>query len=307
MKKISLLPAVLLVSVTATYAQFAFTPIDYPGAAATGTYGINNHHDIVGWYDIALPRHAMLINCFHAPPLPCGQYLPLDPTTILGQTGSAALKINDRGDVVGFFAGDGGFNRGFLLRHGVLTTLDFPGASETFPYGINESGTVVGAWDVLDSDGNLLAEHGFIWNSGTFTSLDYPGSADTTIRGINAGGDFVGEWTEVNSSTGHGFVFSEGQFVSFDVPFDGAIATQANAINDVGHIAGVYADASGVLHGFLAVGAKFTPIDYPGAAQTAVWGINNADQIVGNHYDNLGGMPRGGFLAQYRSSRKARE
>jgi probable HAF family extracellular repeat protein len=47
---------------------------------------------------------------------------------------------------------------GFLYQNKTLTTLQFPGAQQTFASGINDSGTVVG-W-FLDSQGNT---HGFTW------------------------------------------------------------------------------------------------------------------------------------------------
>jgi uncharacterized membrane protein len=124
-----------------------------------------------------------------------GQFIPLAPTTILGTNFSEAYKINDRGDIVGIFLDDNDLFHGFLLSKGVLTTLDFPGTSETFATGINESGTVVGFWDLLDADGNDLAEHGFTWKDGAFTEVNFPGSADTDVLGINARGDLVGGGT----------------------------------------------------------------------------------------------------------------
>src|SRR5262249_36974636 len=36
-------------------------------------------------------------------------------------------------------------------------------------------------------------------------------------------------------------------------------------------------------HGFLRSGAAFTTIDFPGAAETNAWGINNRGEIVGGH------------------------
>jgi uncharacterized membrane protein len=199
---------------------------------------------------------------------------------------------------VGVYVGDDGFTHGFLLSKGVLTTLDFPAASDTYAFGINESGTVVGFWDILDSSGNPLVFHGFTWNNGNFTQVDFPGSVDTVLLGINARGDYVGQWdTGQASPIAHGFVFTKGQFISFDVPFAGVAGTEANDINASGSIVGIYVDASAGEHGFLAEGAKFTSIDYPGAASTTAWGINSAGQIVGNHFDTLNSPPRG-FLAQ---------
>jgi uncharacterized membrane protein len=290
MKRLLLVAVALLFTVSPAAAQFTFTSLDYPGGNLTSTRGINNHGEIVGSYRVTPPRHALLIKG--------GQYIPLAPTSLLGTQLSEAHAVNDRGDAVGVYLDDNGFTHGFLLRKGVLTTLDFPGASETFAFGMNESGTVVGFWDILDSSGNPLVFHGFTWNNGNFTQVDFPGSGDTSILGINARGDYVGVWdTSITSPTAHGFVFTKGQFISFDVPFAGATITQANDINASGSIVGVYIDASGGEHGFLAEGAKFTSIDYPGAALTSAWGINSAGQIVGNHLDTLN-SPQRGYLAQ---------
>jgi|ERR1019366_988334 uncharacterized membrane protein len=287
MKKLVLLACALLVLAASSYAQFTFTSIDFPGAKVTIVRGINNHGEIVGDYgDSPLHSHAMLIKD--------GQFLPLAPTTVLGTNYSEAFKINDRGDVVGYFLGDDGFFHGFLLRKGMLTILDFPGVSDTYAFGINESGMIVGAWDFLDSSGNVLATHGFIWDNGNFSEVDFPGSSDTTVFGINARGDLVGAWGSNKSDPGQGFVFSQGRFISFNVPFPGATWTQGNDINARGHVVGSY---GWPMHAFLAVGATFTAVEYPGAAQTTVWGINSAGQIVGTYHDHPGGPARG-FLGQ---------
>jgi len=290
MKRPLLLACILLVSVASAYAQFTFTSVDFPGGTLTTARGINNHGEIVGAYRIVPPRHALLVKG--------GQYIPLAPNTILATHFSEAFKSNDRGDVVGDFIGDDGFTHGFLLsKKGVVTTLDFPGASDTAAYGINESGTVVGQWDLLDSNGNLLITYGFMWKKGSFTQIDFPGSGDTYLFGINARGDLVGGWdTAITSPLEHGFVCSKkGQCSSFDVPVAGAPATQADDINANGQIAGAYVDVNGVLHAFGMAGTNFTSFDFPGATATLAWGINSSGQIVGDYID-AGGSTHG-FLA----------
>jgi uncharacterized membrane protein len=291
MKRLLLVAVVLAVSLSAALAQLAFTSIDYPGGTVTTTRGINNHGEIVGGYRVVpQPPHALLIKG--------GQFVPIDPASVLGMHFSQAFKNNDRGDVVGQYVGNDGFTHGFLLHKGVLTTLDFPTATNTYAFGINESGTIVGGWDIFDSSGNLLVQHGFTWNDGNFTQVDFPGSGDTSVNGINARGDFVGIWdTGITATVFHGFVFTHGQYISFDVPFAGATITQGNDVNASGSIVGTWVDASGGMHGFLAVGANFTSIDYPGAATTSAWGINSAGQIVGNHFDTVNATSRG-FIAQ---------
>jgi hypothetical protein len=272
MKKLVLLACISAVSVASAYAQFTFTNIDCPGADITTTRGINNHGEIVGAQRIVPPRHAVLIKG--------GQCIPLAPTTVLGTNQSEAFKINDRGDVVGYFIGDDGIQHGFFLsKKGKLTQLDPPGSTFTNAFGLNESGTVAGQF--VDSVGN---GHGFTWDGSNFTQVDYPGSVDTAADGINARGDWVGEWDNGNYP-GHGAIRTrQGEFISFDVPVAGAYYTQFNDINANEKMIGIYFDASGAEHGFLQVGSRFASIDYPGAALTSVWGINSAGQIVGNQY-----------------------
>ena len=245
---------------------------------------------IVGAYRIDPPRHALLIKK--------GEFIPLAPTTILGTDYSEATNINDRGDVVGQMLDDNGFGHGFLLKDGVLSMLDFPGATETFALGINDSGIVAGYWDLLDADGNMLAAHGYIWKDGAFTQLDFPGAAATALFGINARGDLVGVWLpDVNSPIEHGLACPKAaDCFSFDAPVAGTILTQADEINDHGQIVGVYIGSDDVSHAFLVVGATFTSFDFPGATQTSAYGINSVGQIVGKYSAPDGSTH--GFLAE---------
>lgn len=289
MRRVVFIAVTLLTFVAAAYAQFNFTSIDYPGGTLTTARGINDRGDIVGAYRVVPPRHALLVRR--------GQYIPLAPTTVLGTDYSEAYKSNNLGDVVGRFAGDDGFFHGFLLSNGAVTTLDFPGATDTYAFGINDLGTVVGYWDLLDANGNVLAYHGFTWLKGAFKEVNFPGSVDSSVLGINDRGDLVGAWDSgVTSPIGHGFVCSKGQCFSFDVPFSGSTVTQPDDINALGQIAGGYIDVSGVLHGFLVVGANFTSFDFPSATATIAWGINSAGQIVGRYTATDGSMH--GFQAQ---------
>lgn len=290
MKRLFFLGLFLVCVAGPVRAQYSFTSLDFPGGTLTTARGINNQGEVVGAYRITPPRHALLIRA--------GSYIPLAPASVLGTHFSEAFKTNDRGDVVGDFIGDDGFTHGFLLNSAGVTTLDFPGASDTIAFGINELGTVAGYWDILDSAGNLLAYHGFTWKNGAFSQVDVPGAVDTGVDGINAAGDLVGSWDSgVTSPIAHGFVFSRGKFTSFDVPVAGATVTQADDINAFGHIVGLYVGGDGILHGFLKAGASFTIIDFPGSVQTTVWGINSAGQIVGNYYLTSPNTPPHGFLA----------
>src|SRR4051812_9243757 len=48
--------------------------------------------------------------------------------------------INARGDIVGTYLDSDGVQHGFLLRKGVYTTIDFPGAEGTEARGIGPNG-----------------------------------------------------------------------------------------------------------------------------------------------------------------------
>ena len=290
MKRPALLAITLLAVVASASAQFTFTSIDYPGGTLTTARGINNHGDIVGAYRILPPRHALLI---HA-----GQFIPLAPNTLLASNASEAWRINARGDIVGSYTLDTGAAQGFVLSNGILTTLSYPGARDTYAHGITNTGTVVGYWDVLDSVGNVIANHGFMWRNGAFKQVDFPGAVDTAIWGINDHGDFVGSWDSgITSPITHGFVCPHKQpCSSFDVPFAGATVTQADDINSKGQIVGAWVDGSGVIHAFLMAGTNFTSFDSPGATNTLAWGINTAGKIVGDYISADGSAH--GFLAK---------
>ena len=292
MKCFYLSALIVLNSAAPGYAQFTFTPIDYPGGTLTTARSINERGDIVGSYRVQYPRHALLIKG--------DGFIPLAPETILGTMWSEAFKSNNRGDVVGLYGPpDEVYGYGFLLSRSGVTTLIFPGADLTTACGINESGTVVGSWSRLDEGGNTIEEHGFIWEEGDFAEVSFPADwKNTAILGINDLGEFVGVWSpDSNWDIEHGFVYSKRKFISFDVPFSGSKITQPNDINNLGHVVGTYGDSVN-LHGFLLVRTAFTSIDYPGAEQTSAWGINSAGKIVGNYHVTVGDQAPRGYLAQ---------
>jgi hypothetical protein len=54
--------------------------------------------------------------------------------------------LNDNGDIVGSY-GDATTRHGYLYRKGVFLTLDYPGASNTDAFGINNTGSIVGTYN----------------------------------------------------------------------------------------------------------------------------------------------------------------
>ena len=93
---------------------------------------------------------------------------------------------------------------------GVFTTIDVPGADYTLAQGINNAGTIVGAYVVsVQSVKDLARTHGFVLSNGEFTTVDVPddmGKAQfTQIFSINAKGEIVGVYLDAEGVQ-HGFL-----------------------------------------------------------------------------------------------------
>lgn len=108
--------------------------------------------------------------------------------------------INKREDIVGFYVDPStGRRHGYLLTKGGAKLIDFPGATATIAWDINNRGDVVGVYHKED-----FVIHGFLWHKGKFTSVDIPGATLTVVFGINSAGDMVGLYED--ATTGHGFL-----------------------------------------------------------------------------------------------------
>jgi uncharacterized membrane protein len=187
---------------------------------------------------------------------------------------------------------------------GTVTTIDVPGAINTFPFGINASGVIVGRY--LGAGG---ITHGFVRTTAdevctvdypgtSFTvagvmnvcTLDFPGANFTVASGINDQGDITGWYTFPGSGVRHGLLLKAGDAepTSFDPP--GSLFTNAVGLNDRGDIVGRYCSVApcammgsghGSFRGFLLHDGIFADIDVPGGIETSAFKNNARGQIVG--------------------------
>src|SRR5438552_3540488 len=131
---------------------------------------------------------------------------------ITGIPGDGLNGINKWGTIVGLGVVNNSVYHGFKRWNtGTTHTLDFPGASFTTPLGINDNGTVVGAYDGADG-----LTHGFIFNNGQWATLDYPQASYTALVGITNAGKIIGN-AFVNSSQTP-FLYDNGTFKVISVP-----------------------------------------------------------------------------------------
>jgi hypothetical protein len=263
--------------------SYTYTLLSFPGSLSTFAEGINlgattSKIEIVGGageggFLVRVTEKKTVTEAYQAVNYPHGS----DPQTV--------AAVNDSGQMVGEYAD---YEQGYERSGGRFTPIAVPfaGAAGTFPYGINNSGEVVGGW----WDSNIV-EHGFTLIGGAYTSVDYPGASETGVFGVNSAGDLVGGYNDA-SGVPHGFLLSGGTYTSFDFP--GAGETDPYAINDSGDIVGLFCATtkcpSGLegAQGFLLSQGVFTTIAIPGEVYTYASGINNNGVVLGNYQDAAG-------------------
>ena len=171
-----------------------FTTLDYPAAGVDHTTAnkINNSGSIVGVYRISgSPGIGFLYQG--------GTYTTVNvpaPGCCTHDNG-----INNAGNIVGQYKSPNASapHQGFIDVGGVFTTLDYPGATDTWAEDINNHGDVVGFY----STGT--AANGFLYDGATFSTISYPGAAASEALGINDQGDVVGGYQD-SSGVIHGFL-----------------------------------------------------------------------------------------------------
>jgi probable HAF family extracellular repeat protein len=178
-----------------------FTTIDHPDAGSlpgTGTAvtAIDDGGRIVGFYFDATPMpHGFVRDNGRGARRDDGDFIPIDHPDAGAQpgTGTLAVGLNDRGQIVGGYVDADGRGHGFLLDDGEFTTIDHPDAASeprlgTVLFGINNRRQIVGQY--IDTD---LRCHGLLRSRSTFTTIDDPGTVSHTgALGINDRGQIVG-------------------------------------------------------------------------------------------------------------------
>ncbi|HTZ99978.1 MAG TPA: hypothetical protein VMB02_06585 [Candidatus Aquilonibacter sp.] len=200
------------------------------------------------------------------------------------------MRINDAGEIAGYFIDANGAGHGFIRNSsGLVTTIDAPGAGTaqglgTVVEGLNASGETAGYF--IDSQD---LEHSFVRNAnGAITTFDPAGTSGA--QSIGDDGTVAGGYVDENGA--HGYLRApDGTFATFDPTGDAGQVTIVvpNQINLQGSVAGEYTDTNGVFHGFLRDSSgNITVLDAPGAGTSTGEGTEIADM-------NAGGVMVGGI------------
>jgi probable HAF family extracellular repeat protein len=225
----------------------------------------------------ALFSVSMLFCLAAEPPLSATEYR-FAKISVPGSIQTEAYGINARGDIVGSYVTPDEVRHGFLLRGGVFTTIEVPGALETGgARGINARG---------DITGNITGEdelaHAFLLRDGQFTEIRFPGATETIAEKINNAGDVVG--AAFSEERTGGFLLKDGMYQTVDVPgaeFELVRGSQDNGLVLVGH---AVMSSDGGTRGFVRRGPReFELIEYPGLEVpcTGARAINQRGDIVG--------------------------
>lgn len=178
-----------------------------------------------------------------------------------GAFATAALGINNGGDVVGWYQDDPqtGALHGYVLSDGVYATLPFEQAND-----INDQGQIVGMRLVNDR------WQGVLYDSGVVTPIVFPGATVTDPKGINDRGDIVGAYLDATGAY-HAFLYRNQQYFELN-------ANIATGINSAGVIVGLSGYEAFVLEN----GVQST-FNAPGSEHelTMATGIDNQGVIVG--------------------------
>ncbi len=216
-----------------------FTTTTVPGSDLNrgSLYGVNDVGEAVGSFQDGVTEVS-----YGFVRSPQGEVTVL-PDPEPGASSPIPVGINNPGTIVGAYLGADDNVHGFILRHGLFTTYDYPGQPTTTLNGINDSGQIVGIYE--DADG---VSHGFVLRKGIATPVEVPGAVDTLPFGINNRGQIVGAYSGADNVY-HGFLFEKGVYRTLDFP--DAPNTILRGINDRGVIVGD--------HNFSSFGLVATP------------------------------------------------
>jgi probable HAF family extracellular repeat protein len=198
--------------------------------------------------------------------------------TLGAASGTVAYGINNSGQVVGLsgtgqpVCGTCAFYYlqqiyGFLWSNGIMTSLGTPSGLNSVAYGINNSGQVVGNYNIPGPYGQFSGS--FFYSGGTNVILKAGGSATA----VNNSGQIAG-------SAGNAFLYNAGVFT--DLGTLGGSGSTATAVNDSGQVAG-YSSISGnsATHSFLWNGAAMADLGTLGGTNSQALGINQSGLVVG--------------------------
>jgi len=159
-----------------------------------------------------------------------------------------------------------------------IRVVDFPGASGTNIFAVNNRGQFVG--EEQDAAG---AQHAIFDDGKQLQLLDASGLLGSSVQSwafsINNQGTIAGGYQSSDLAY-HGFVrTADGEITHIDYP--GGTNTEAFGVNDRGTIIGVFVDSAGNNRAFVLRDGQYEPADITGGILTIPLSINDLEEVVG--------------------------
>ena len=280
--------------------DYAWASIDYPGAAFTDAFGVNNVGQVVGF---AFDEDGNVLASFSYDSIKA-RYATIAP--VPGSLETDVAGVNDSGVMVGELTFDGVTGSAFARsKKGAYTVFSHPDCTETLARDINDAGLVSG----LGVDCQASATVGFIYDPARNAFTDFLPGPNTIAHGINNQGQVVGSVTldagvacSSCLSGRYGFLRAvSGALTYFQV---NGLPTSARGISDSGRVTG-YVSNFGDLQGFVTTLqglpyeaitlSRFKLLAFPGGISTEPQGITDTGDIVGIWFDAFGNDH--GFIA----------
>jgi probable HAF family extracellular repeat protein len=216
----------------------------------------------------------------------------------LGGTFSMANSINELGQVVGvsYLPGDSQY-RAFMWD-GTMHALASPTDGNSFASGINDYGTIVGAYNTsnvypipggyLSGDFDGATATAFIYRHGTMSPLGNIGGPNSTAMDVNNSERVVG-YGDVTPAGGlgarHAFYYDGVTMVDLGTFGTAASNSAAQGVNNAGQVVGrAYTAANANYKAFIYSGGTMVDIGTLGGGNSMALGINDSGLVVGFSY-----------------------
>jgi len=261
-RKAAYLAVLVTAFVSSARAQGTYKVVRVQGAVSTYCWGINSAGDVVGFYSDGSHSHGFLASG--------GTITTFDK---VGATDTYARGINDLGQIVGSTD-----TNGFLydISTGVFTTLQYPrDGSRTFPYSINNAGTITG-YIVIAGE-----RVGFELNGTTYTTTRAPGSFGTVLSSINNQGDALVQGLDETGFITSAYLRRQGKMTKLDI----SSGRYPFAINDANAVVGFRGPVHYGFEGFVQQDNLQESLKVHGSAGTLAFAINNSGTVAGWYLD----------------------
>jgi probable HAF family extracellular repeat protein len=227
------------------YERGKMTDLGSPGGTPSTAEGINDHGAVVGVLKPS-PGSLQLDRFLYRQ----GRKTDLGRFD-LSSSPFSGIKINNRGDLIGFPLSNGNAS---LLRHGRTIDLGSLLGLGSAARALNNGAEVVGVSAIAWVPGTGAADkpkfivQAFLYRHGTMTNLGTLGGAESGANGINDRGSVVG-FASTAGQVPHAFLYRHGRM--FDLSTLGGAASEATAINNQGVVVGRSLTSDSVSHGFV--------------------------------------------------------